>query len=236
MSCTVRGCALAIIGLLPFTGAIAAETETKGLSGFYVAATLGQAEQDVALSANEIFVGIGFPNPILIMAVRPDGIEVDSGQLSWNAALGYRINAHFAAELAYMRFGETDYAEHYTIPSQVFPFPPANPVEFTRSFSTSVRGPALSVLGLLPLGAGWDVFVRGGVLFADQEIELRSASNVGKTTFSDEVWIAGGGFNWSFAQRWSARLELQQTGKLDGTMFSGESDLQQWSLSVLFRL
>jgi opacity protein-like surface antigen len=53
--------------------------------------------------------------------------------------------------------------------------------------------------------------------------------------FSDEVVMAGAGVQWSFAPRWAARLEYQRTDdlKYDNT---GESSIEQASLSVLFKL
>jgi opacity protein-like surface antigen len=231
----VHASALAIMGLLAFTNASAAETSGAS-SGFYVAATLGRAEENASLSGIPIVAGFVFPPPSTIVPIYPDRIDSDSGQLSWNAAVGYRVNTHLAAELTYMHFGETEFNEHYDLSAVQLPFPVLPPIDVNRRFSSSVRGPAVSVLGSLPLGAGWDVFVRGGVLFADREIELRSPNNIGATTYGDEVWIAGGGVDWSFAQRWSVRAEYQRTGKLDANFIAGESYLEQLSLSVLFRL
>src|SRR5262245_29920160 len=81
-------------------------------SGFYAGVALGRTEQDVDLSGRSILV---ITNPIGIFGpigqlVPPHSIHVDSGQMSWDATLGYRVNRYFAAEFTYLQFGETDYS------------------------------------------------------------------------------------------------------------------------------
>jgi opacity protein-like surface antigen len=199
--------------------------------GFYVAAGVGQAEQDVRRS-DGIVVAFGSPFGGTLTAVRPDAISVDDDELSWNGVLGYRINRYIAAELAYMEFGEADVSERYTIrPPLLF-----LPIELTRDLAISVTGPAVSVLGLLPLGSRFDLFIRAGVLFADKEVTQRFTTSSQSMTFGSEVWLGGAGVDWSFANRWAVRLEYLRTGKTDADISSGESDLRQIALGVLFRL
>lgn len=230
--------------------------------GFYVGATVSRVEQDLDERAGvgpiAIFVpGGGFsptPSPILpsppvlgtpvfggiFTPLGPTSVEVDDTDVGWSVALGYRVNKYFAAEVAYVDFGEASLTEYYrfvTIPEQPLP-------QVTQSYTVSTRGPALSVLGSLPLGTAWEVFVRGGVLFADQEVTTRitlvnsGSSSSGGTAgdFSDEVVTLGAGVQWSFLPRWAARLEYQRTDDLQQNNFMGESSLEQASLSVLFKL
>jgi hypothetical protein len=199
--------------------------------GFYFAAGIGQTEQDVSPSAGTTFA-IGSPFGGVIMRIAPDSVNVDDDELSWNGTVGYRINKYVAAELAYMDFGAADVSERYTIP----PFSIFPATQFTQQFTIGVTGPAVSVLGSLPLGAGFDIFARGGVLFADQEVTLRGTINSQSMTFGSEVWLGGAGIDWSFANRWAARLEYTRTGDIEENLISGESDLSQFALSVLFRL
>ena len=147
--------------------------------------------------------------------------------------MGYRLNAHVAAEVAYMDFGTSDFSEHYLLGPASFPFPAS---EFTRTYSSKVTGPALSVLGSLPVGKGFDVFLRAGVLFADRKLEIPQSIGLDDTTFGSTVWLGGAGVDWSFASRWAIRAEYQRTGKLDSTFLAGDTDVERMSLSVLFRL
>jgi hypothetical protein len=227
--------------------------------GFYVGATASRVEQDVdggrviapfaiiTPPPGETFP-IPIPDPICCLFrpvppplsfggsffipgnLAPDRVDVDDGQAGWSITLGYRINKYLAAELAYVDYGDAEITEHFTTPGSVV----APPLQFTRRYDLGTSGPAVSVLGALPLGAAWQLFIRGGVLFADQEIDLAGASG-SNVTFGDEVLLAGAGVQWSFASRWSARLEYQRTGDLRNSVTS-DNLLEQASLSVLFNL
>ncbi|WP_161965865.1 outer membrane beta-barrel protein [Steroidobacter cummioxidans] len=171
----------------------------------------------------------------------PDGLSADETDVGWNVALGYRVNKYLAAELAYVDSGEASLVEHYrSVPS-------GSPVavrEITRSYTVTSSGPAVTVLGSLPLSSQWEVFVRGGVLFAEQEVETRTRAVSGSPivapqvdrSFSDQVVTVGAGVQWAFLPRWTARLEYQRTDDLQANEIMGESRIDQASLSVLFGL
>jgi hypothetical protein len=190
---------------------------------------MGQAEEDPKSIGTNI--AIGFP-PTAIMHIEPDRVDVDESDVAWSVAVGYRINPYIAAEVEYMDFGTTDISEFYDLgPTPVPPFPS----EITRRYSSKVTGPALSLLGSVPVGKGFDVFLRGGVLFADREFDFPLSVGL-DDAFASTVWLAGAGVNWSFASRWAIRAEYQRTGKLEETFLAGETELERMSLSVLFRL
>ena len=132
-----------------------------------------------------------------------------------------------------MDFGKTDINEQYNIPVTVVPFTSVN---FTRTYSSHVKGPALTVLGSMPLGKSWDVFLRAGVLFADREIDIGPAIGFSKNTFGSTVFLGGAGVDWSFSSGWAVRAEYQRTGKLDSSFVAGSTELERVSLSVLYRL
>jgi opacity protein-like surface antigen len=197
--------------------------------GFYVAATLGKAEESPKSSG--VNFSFGAP-PEGVEHIEPDRIDVDDGSLAWGVALGYRINQYLAAEVEYMDFGSTDIAEHYDLGASAFPFP----TEFTQQYSSKVAGPAMSVLGSVPVGKGFCLFLRAGVLFADRDVELEQYVGAAENTFGSTVWLGGAGVEWSFANRWAIRAEYQQTGKLDESIVAGETELSRFSLGALFRL
>jgi opacity protein-like surface antigen len=215
--------------------------------GFYFAATAGRVEHEVdgrpgilvfvaGLSPSPVFPPGGgfrpppsgdlpinpiFPPPGGVVSIGPDSIEVDEVDAGFSGTVGYRINRYLAAELSYTDFGEYELVEHYSFADV--------------TYELGVRGPSVSVLGSLPLGEQWELFLRGGVLFADQKTSVRISGSLPDREFSDEVIMAGAGVQWSFAPRWAARLEYQRTDDLqyDNT---GESSIDQASLSVLFKL
>jgi len=247
------------LALMMFPTAQAAEP------GFYVGASVSRAEQKLDgragsqpfsslappvfgfLPCSTVVCGgfiIGTPNPvnpvvgILPYAPLPDRVEVDDSDTGWSAMLGYRVNDYFAGEVAYVDFGAATLTQYYapvTIPG-------FTTNELTRTSKVSVRGPTFSVLGSFPLSESWSVFVRGAVLFADQEVKRRVTttnpvfSGSDRREFNDEVISAGAGVQWSFLPRWTARLEYQRTDDLQENNFTGESRLEQAALSVLFKL
>lgn len=228
---------VALATLLSTTAAHAADP------GFYFAATASRVEHDVdgrpgllalvgSPSFNPPVLDIILPpdfgslNPILppvFQAIFPVAIEIDEVDAGFSATVGYRINRYLAAELSYTDFGEYESIDRYT-----------NSALDVR-YQLGVSGPSVSVLGSVPLGERWELFLRGGVLFAEQEVSLKFSSGSNERDFSDDVLMAGVGVQWSFAPRWAARLEYQGTGDLKYSN-NGESSADQASLSVLFNL
>jgi hypothetical protein len=197
--------------------------------GFYLTATMGQAEEDPKSAGTNVSFGI--PS-FAIVHLEPDDVAVDASDFSWGVGLGYRINSYLAAELEYLDFGTTDVAEHYDLEFPGLPFPS----ELTLDYSSRVTGPAVSLLGSLPLGKHFSVFLRGGLLFADREISRPQFGEVSEVTSGDEVWLGGAGVDWTVASRWQVRAEFQRTGKLEEAFFVGGTQLERISLSAIFKL
>jgi opacity protein-like surface antigen len=194
--------------------------------GFYVSASLGMGDEDPKSA------GTNFGNSQGIIHVDPYDVEVDDGALAWSAGLGYRVNRYLAGELEYMDFGTTDVTEHYSVDNIGAPVP--FPTVVDLDYSSNVSGPALSLLGTLPVGEHFELFLRGGALFASREI--KTGFGALDEEFARTVWLAGAGATWSFAKSWAIRAEYQQTGKLGESLVSGETRLKKMSLSVLFSL
>lgn len=175
--------------------------------------------------------------PAFVPLLGPD-TTVDETDVSWNFALGYRVNKYLAAELSYVDAGDASLVERYSVP------PTSTLPDVLRTYTVNARGPEVSVLGSLPLSERWELFLRGGVLFAKQEVESRTIiespnATVGRPIerdFSDEVVTVGAGVQWAFLPRWTARLEYQRSDDLQPNEIMGESRLDQASLSVLFGL
>ena len=206
--------------LLFAAGAAAAE------QGFYVFASAGTADEDPETA------GINVGNSQGVFHVYPDSVDVDSGQLAWSAGLGYRINRYLSGEVEYIDFGTTDVVEHYVVPNIGFPIP--YETFFDMNYSSNITGPALSLLGTLPIGENLELYLRGGALFSSRGYKAGFGALDEK--FSDTVWLAGAGVKWSFAKRWAVRGEYQQTGETGESFASGKSDVKRMSLSVLFAL
>lgn len=227
---------------VPLAMLLAASAAHAADPGFYFAATASRVEHDVdqrpgilvlfGTSPNppvlDIIIpppsfGVIIPSPPVFQAIFPLRVEVDDVDAGFGATVGYRVNRYFAAEVSYTDFGEYESIVRYATSS------------LDVRYRLGVSGPSVSVLGSLPLGEQWELFLRGGVLFAEQEVSLSFGSLALDRDFSDEVVTAGLGVQWAFAPRWAARLEYQTTDELK-YQNSGESSIDQASLSVLFKL
>jgi hypothetical protein len=202
---------------------------TAAEPGFYLSAAVGRAEEDAESIGTNI--ALGFP-PTAIFHIDPDRVDVDESDAAWSVAVGYRINSYLAAEVEYVDFGTADISEHYNL---AFLASPPLPSEITRGYGSKVTGPALSVLGCVPIGNSFELFLRAGVLFADREFEIPLSVGL-DDTFATTVWLGGAGLGWSFANRWTIRAEYQRTGRLEESFLAGETELERMALSLLFRL
>jgi len=87
------------------------------------------------------------------------------------------------------------------------------------------------------VGESFELFLRGGGLFASREYELNGQISFGgqEQKFASTVWLAGAGATWSFGKRWGIRAEFQQSGSLDKSLVTGETRIKRLSLSALYR-
>ncbi len=166
-----------------------AAAEEMPRRGFYVSASAGQAEYEVARNRPMVFA-ISSPLGGGVFTAFPDEVTTDNDDWSWKGTLGYRINRYIAAELSYVDFGDGDVTERY-----VFEQPPAPlfPSEITRDSSVNVSGPMVSVMGILPVGSRVELFLRAGVLFADEEVKFVFTNGSDSNTFGSEEWVGGAG-------------------------------------------
>jgi hypothetical protein len=217
-------------------GAYAAEQVT---TGWYLGASGGPATHDVSKggASDSIVIIFGVGDGGGVRAVPRTTLHTDSDSTGWRGLAGYRFHRNFAAELEYLDFGTSRVQETYLIDDTGFPFP--GTVTFVKNFTTDVSGPAISALGKLPVGAGFELFARAGVLFADSKVRSRGTtvpvSGV-SSTYGDRVLVGGLGVDWNFAGRWSARLEYERSKAIERNNDIAESHVELLSLGVLFRL
>jgi hypothetical protein len=232
-----RGVKCATTAMLLFAS-LSGELATAAERGFYFGVTASRVKHDVEgipgipllIAFPTLPPGFGYIGPIFPIPITPSPpyaqlavtTEINDVDAGFSGLVGYRINRYFAAELTYTDFGEYERIERFA------GFP-------NFRYELGVTGTSVSVLGSLPLGEQWELFVRGGMLFADQDVSTKVITSMSRS-YSDEVVIAGAGVEWAFAPRWSTRLEYQRTNDLKYGNTQGESSIDQASLSVLFKL
>lgn len=235
---------------------LAAAVANAAERGFYFGLMGGQAEYEFAPSPFFPIVSAA-PDPVLrippISEPFPAPIggvaafavaspiswpqSADDEATAWGALVGYRIFRYMAVEASYLDLGTLKRTERIGLgfPSLL------GFIDTQHELTTS--GPAASALGILPIGDSVEFYVRGGVMFADSELDTHivnaSAPVIDRSspiTFGSEavLWGAGAQFNWG--EHWSLRLDFQRFESVGEDNGFGEADIDLLSLGVLFRL
>ena len=215
---------LTLILLTCAQGALGAE------HGFYVGAGIGASEHDLSDGGaqSSILVSFGGPFGGGVMSVPRASLQADGDGTGWKGVLGYRFHRYLAAEVEYLNLGGGELRETFDLP---LPFGGQTTIE--RTYSSDVSGPALSAAALLPLGSRFEVIVRAGVLFADTDVTFEEF-NGSTTTYGDQVFIGGIGLVWNIDERWSARVEYQQSDDFDANRDLATSHVELAGASVVY--
>jgi opacity protein-like surface antigen len=90
----------------------------------------------------------------------------------------------------------------------------------------------VSALGILPIDQDrFEIFVRAGMLFADQTLkgDLGVARGV-ELENEQDLWLIGAGLAFRPASQWSARLEYQAVDELRANTMTGS--IRMWRISL----
>jgi opacity protein-like surface antigen len=127
------------------------------------------------------------------------------GDVTWSAGLGYRASAFFAVEASYLDLGQLTYraAGTETLGSGTGPL--------STALQVSSKGPALAVVGILPILEGLEVSLRAGAFdgqtatdYVNSDSVTTDSGRVSKTTTS---LLAGAGVSYGFAGHWAVQLQ-----------------------------
>jgi len=204
--CTIASAACALV----LTQAAQAET------GFYAGLSVTKSDYELAPAKRP-------PSSSIIYPVA-ESYENDD-DLGYSVTLGYRIHQYVAAELAYLQFGSVIKDAYYLFPVGNITFLPKS-----EQAQYSIAGPALSALGILPIGDQWEAYVRVGVLSAEF-----TNDSLSRKISSSEKWLAGAGVQWGFSAPLAVRLEYQRLETTEGNISIGDADVDQVSMSAVFR-
>jgi OOP family OmpA-OmpF porin len=174
--------------------------------------------------------------------------SVDDSSIGWGLQVGYEFNPYVAMEIGYVDLGKARQEGG----SLVARFSSETALDtFDVNASTSARvvssGPTLAVVGKFPFGAGFSVYGRGGLLFADTRVRLKYIGTIELTTpdtqleapvefkASTQELFAGLGAGWDFSEDFGLRVDLQHFLNVGDSDRTGESDATLLSLGVTFR-
>lgn len=150
--------ASALIGLVGAN--IAAATEL----GFYIGGRVGQSSKDAPRDFYELFnddiQAFSFFTP------TADRTSFDDSDTAFGLVAGYRFTQYLAVEGGYTKFGKVTHTSRAT---GNFPMDPGS---LNTKIESETSGFSFAAMGTLPLTRDWEVFARGGVLFATNKLRI----------------------------------------------------------------
>jgi opacity protein-like surface antigen len=225
-----RGLWVAIIAFAAAAGAM--QRAQAAELGFYVAGHYGQAKFDgVDKTRFDDFATLVYS----VYGFTPEQTTStigDDKDASFGMAAGYRLFPNLAIEGGYVDLGELtyrndSYGTHIDHQEPWF-----------QKLSASTSGIALSALGVLPLSYRWEIYARGGVLFATNEVDIYITDFFGEDSLtvseSSTELLAGVGASFSFAEVYGARFEYQRVFDAGGGLFEGDIDIMSIGFTVHF--
>lgn len=225
---------LVIVGLMFAAYAEAAKpkrrTRNANRIGPYAGILIGQDhwtsdQSEVEAELLSTFVGLPTQNQT---------IDTKDTDIGYQASFGYRFSRYAAAELALIQYGNLSSQMRADVDGG------AGFVPVSIKLNFSVGGPLISGVGILPLGEHFEVYGRGGVLFASSEREITSRIDGDPNAFgsakgdSTEL-VLGLGFAWHINQMYSVRGEFQRIDELGDEGASGVEDLSTAALGFIVR-
>jgi OOP family OmpA-OmpF porin len=158
--------------------------------------------------------------------------SLDDSDTGFGAGVGFQVNEHFAAELAYVDLGETSYDATGTVTDGISNFP----ADF--ALSQSAEGPVFSLLGFLPVGERFAVFGRAGIALmsvdADVAVSIdgEPAAAEASTTRSNGVY--GLGVEYSMSNRFGLRLAWDRYAGVGDEELMDDIDVDLFTLAVRY--
>jgi len=216
--------ALLTLAALASSPALAAER------GFYAGLDLGQASYD--LDRRDIDSQIVDAFDSLGLAVLSSSSSTSEDGFTYGITLGYQILPYLAVEASYVDLDDAEYRGGATVTDGVAT------ADFRTQVTTESSGPALSVLGILPLPRNWEVYARAGVYFSSTDVTARLSSGdvvfaASDSSNSEEfLWGAGVGYS---RDQWTVRLDYQQYTDVGDEDVLGEVNVDRIAFSALYR-
>jgi opacity protein-like surface antigen len=209
---------------------LAASPSLAADRGFYGGFELGQASHD--LDRAEIDQGIVGVYESFGLTVLSGSSSTSEDGFTYGVTLGYQILPYLAVEAAYVDLGDSEYRGNATVTDGV------STGEFRAQVTTESSGPALSVLGILPLPRNWEVYARAGLYYSNTDVGARLSSGDLESSANDSssseefLWGAGVGYS---RKKWTVRLDYQQYTDVGDDDVLGEVNIDRISFISLIR-
>jgi opacity protein-like surface antigen len=168
--------------------------------GFYFEADVGQTSFDIDKDMMDEWA-----------EVPPGQSSIDSSDMNYSLAAGYRFSPYFAVEALYVELGEST----YSVEDQ----------GVSAGLKLKSNGPAVALAGIWPINATWSLEGRIGAYFGNTSLSASisdgaDALEVPVDSKSTPGILLDAGIVAAFADRWALRLGYTHFDK--ATAISGE--------------
>ena len=195
--------------------------------GFYVGAQAGYSEIGLSQSDWDAAALAGFS----AVGGTLTSSSLDKSGTPWGVNAGFQLMRFFAIEGAYYDIGKAKAHAEGTVPVGNATAPLAVSGEFQSS------GPALAVMGILPLGP-LSIDARVGAYYGRTEANFSATANgVGSSTSASKsaaTAMAGVGVAYIFNDYWSLRLDYLYFDKVGDENTTGRANVNVATLGVRF--
>ncbi len=216
------------------------QTAAANEIGFYIGGYVGQASKDVPRVPLEEFTEA--IHQLAVFTPLDEQTSLDETDTAFALIGGYRWNRYLAFEAGYARLGEATYRSRAT---GEFPLESGSLDTYVAS---ATSGFTVSALGTLALTRDWEVYARGGVLFASNELKvvlvaqgrdfIPPIGNRAADSFSQSSTdpYAALGISRRILEIYDLRLEYQRVfdAGLEVTGAQGDVDVALLGLTVTF--
>jgi hypothetical protein len=208
--------ATASLGLLLAAPAIADDD-----TGFYVGANVGRvlstyrrASLDDAVTG--VF-GTSFDGSSTGFAIGTSSVKKD--RVMWSADVGYMLSRNVGIEASYLNLGSLRYSSFGTQPSASG----SGTSQVIANVDIKSHGPALALLGVLPMSNLWEVDARVGAYEGKTSSTYYSAvdanTNAGRLSKSSTSLLVGVGTGLTLTNHCVARLDYMRIEHINEQLF-----------------
>lgn len=195
--------------------------------GLYVGGLYGDASKDIAQGPFDDLAALLAQDLQFVPLQTATTFENEDS--AYGFLVGYRLTPYLAVEGSYMDLGKVTYRNSSTGTFQ------GEPIALATNLTSDTSGLGISALGILPLNYRWEIYARGGLLIATNDLDIFLTDGVGQlsgnTSEGSTDLLAGVGLSFGFAEIYQARLEFQRVFAA-GDEFTGEGDVDLLSLGI----
>lgn len=203
--------AVALVGFVVATSGAVAQSQ-----GFYGGLSVGAASADIDKGAlDQQLTNVG------VTGLTSDADENDVG---YKAYLGYGFTPNFAVEGGYANLGSAEYKASFT--------------GGNAKADWESHGMYVQAVGRAPVANRFSLLAKGGVYFAENEVDFR-ATGPGGTATADESdseinFVFGMGAEYALTPSMSARFEWERFLNVGDDDVGGEADVDLVTLGLRF--